>query len=117
MCRRAFLSLCATVMVIFNLVAVSGVYAKDLGPSINISENSKVQLLNHGKYFTIKVSGEPRFSGTFACTCAGNASGNCEVASITDKNGQQSLLCHKGESTTCKSSCAMSSTSVTTGSP
>jgi hypothetical protein len=47
MCRRAFLSLCVTVMVIFNLVAVSGVYAKDLGPSINISENSKVQLLNH----------------------------------------------------------------------
>lgn len=51
---RQTMGLCASVAVLFGLIASTAVFAKDLGPSIDIPEGTNVQLLYNGN-FSIRV--------------------------------------------------------------
>jgi len=104
MWRKTFLGRCAAVVVPFSLVAFAGVYAADLGPSIEIPKGARVQLLYDG-HFTVKVADRFGLSGTFGCTCA-SGGGTCEVNSIVDASGQR-FVCLKGKTGTCTGACSM----------
>jgi len=108
MWRKTLMGLCAAVALLFGMNASAIVSAKDLGPSIEVSEDANVQLLYHG-HFIIKVASGRGSSETFECTCSGG--GTCEVNSIVSESGHR-FVCLKGTTGTCKSGCSM-----TTGTP
>lgn len=102
---RQTMGLCASVAVLFGLIASTAVFAKDLGPSIDIPEGTNVQLLYNGN-FSIKVADRIGSSRTFECTCVGGGGGTCEVNSITGGSAQR-FVCLKGNTGTCKGDCSM----------
>lgn len=103
MWRKTLVGLGAVIAVLSGLIVCVSVYAKDLGPSIEVPQDAHVQLLYHG-HFTIKIAGRRGSSETFECTCTGG--GTCEVNSIVGGSGHR-FVCLKGETGTCKSGCSM----------
>lgn len=110
--RNTPVGLVAAVIALFGLIASASVFAKDLGPSVKIPEDAKVQMLYDG-HFIIKVAGARGSSGIFECTCAGGG-GTCEVNSIM-AGGDHRFVCLRGKTGTCDSSCTMTTTG--TGGP
>lgn len=108
MASRTLVGLWAMIAMLFGLIASVSVYAEDLGPSIEVPKDAKVQLQYDG-YFTIKVADRFGLSGTFGCTCA-TGGGTCEVNSIVDASGQR-FVCLKGKTGTCASVCTMTTAS------
>jgi hypothetical protein len=93
----------AAIAVLASLAVYVSASAKDLGPSIEVPGDARVELLYQG-HFTIKVAGRRGSAETFECTCTGG--GTCEVNSIAGESGHR-FVCLKGETGTCKSACSM----------
>ncbi len=104
MWRQILVGLCAVVAAHFSAIGSAGVFAKDLGPSIEVPQGAHVQLLYNG-HFSLKVAGGLGLSGTFECTCVGGR-GTCEVNSLTGGDAQR-FVCLKGKTGTCESGCSM----------
>jgi len=98
-------------IILFGLLAPPTGRAKDVGASIAVPENSKIQVVNEG-HFTVRVSGG-QLTGAFGCMCAGGT-GTCEVASIV-YGSNHLMACHKGDTGTCKGACSFTETGETMG--
>src|ERR1700683_1862834 len=105
MWRKTLVDLGAAIALLTGLFGCASVYAKDLGPSIEVPQGAQVELLYRG-HFTIKVAGRRGSSETFECTCT--SGGTCEVNSIVGDSSHR-FICLKGETGTCKDACSMTS--------
>jgi hypothetical protein len=109
MWRKMILGLCATILVLFSLVASASVHAKNLGSRIKVPPGGSVQMLNNGHFH---IKGGLGLTGSFSCTCDAKGGGTCEV-STASSGGTTMLICDKGKAGTCKGTCYM--TTSTTG--